>query len=452
MCIILIVSNSINNSNFIDGVIIRRNKKMIWFIFIWFTTSLISFIIFIVHRDITVNKYIISNQEFTFILFVVGLVIILPFFIPLFWFLILTIICKIFHINMQITSSYDTFIGFETADIFDTSGEIEMFNTSGEIELGESLLSVTKTNNNDYNITIAIINIILFYILLLISCCNLFMFKVLYPSFIADNFEFVIWTFFITTSLLKKITKRIARNIDRYRKINHSMREYMHNSTKHADSFISINYLMEAYFSVYYYSFTKSVVAKSPSFSTRSMDMFIYLLVAHFMTEIIETNLMFSECYFNQSAKILNFIEQQANNDIFGFRILHKIFCNKSNLIQWRSRLSMDVFARFCCSLICSIMYLVRFICYGKQHINNEFGHNFFQKSVTLTIIYGAQDVVHYCLTIIYVHKCFRFNMLSQFVEHFDQMMSSHLFFLVIVYLLMFVSLYYYCMCSGEYL
>eukprot|EP01084_Bolivina_argentea_P274585 468069_1 len=160
------------------------------------------------------------------------------------------------------------------------------------------------------------------------------------------------------------------------------------------------------------------------------------------MTEIIETNVMLSELYFNKSAKVLNFFKE--NNHMYGFYILYKIFSNESNLIQWRSRLSMDIFARFCGSFLCTIMYLVRFSCYGQHYMNSHFSNDFFQKSMTLTMIYGGQDMLHYICTIIYVEKYFRFNMLSQFVEHFDQMTTSQLCFVVTVYLCMFVSLFAY--------
>eukprot|EP01084_Bolivina_argentea_P274584 468067_1 len=270
MCIILIISNSISNVNFIHRAIIHQNKRIIVFILIWFALSFICFIIFVINRDKTVTYYIFSHTEFTLRIYMMGLVLILPFIIPLFCFYLLIILTKILHINLDTSTCSDTLFEFE----------IELVTTSDttNIELGECLLQSSVSNISNSNNIIIIINIILFYILMFVSSCNLYIFKVLNHSYIAEHFDQIIWTFLIITALLRKITKRIARNIDSFRQIKQQ---------KKTDAFISICYLMEAYFSVYYYSFTKAIVAKSPGFTEQTAHIFIYLLIAHFMTEII---------------------------------------------------------------------------------------------------------------------------------------------------------------------
>ena len=410
MSIIIMVSNTIIHFNFFYQIIEnKKNFKAIYFLITWFLLSYISFIIFILYRDKLININIFTQYQ-TIIykeyynIFYVFWYNILPFIVPL----------AIFLIMYSIFSK----LGNNDQDI-EIQGVIELNSLDEHLLNGnDGSLSVIQENIDN---GIVIMYIIAFYISFFISWCTLFLFTSLDLSFLTDYFEYIIWIFLIVTSLFRKLLKKLAKDIDHFRHINNV--KYGHN-----DNYISLDYLMEGYASLYYYSFTKQYVAFNISISNRSLFLFIFISISHFLTETIETNIMFTQIYFNKSLKIINFYKENKS-----LKMLYNVFCDDSNLYQWRARLSMDIFVRFYGSILLSLYYLAFFILYGQEFLDTNYGKNFYKTGILLTLIYSIQDILHYIITIIIVHKYFKFNMLGQFINYFIKMGYNQLIVFIIV-------------------
>ena len=222
-----------------------------------------------------------------------------------------------------------------------------------------------------------------------------------------DNFLIIYWCFIVYQSMLKKVLKYFANKIDYYRICLITRQSGKYDLLM---SNISLNYLMEAYMSLYYYSFIKLYV----SFDIPSSQLLVLILLSHFITESFETNIKFTKFYY-QFTKI---IFEQCNYNWQKISLFRNIISdNECTLGEWRTRLTMDMFVRFICSTFLTLAYCILFVCYGKQRLSNDFGINF-EKSIKYTLIYGVIDVAHFTLTIIWAKYCWNFDMISIFVRY----------------------------------
>lgn len=167
------------------------------------------------------------------------------------------------------------------------------------------------------------------------------------------------WIFIVYQSLLKKILKYLSGKIDKYRFYNSICKEKI--------DVISLNYYCEYYLSFYYLWFVKFYI----SFDLPPQNTFIFYLFIHFMTESIETNIMFTNFFYNMRQSLTKYVEKTIliiNEDAYesnvnynnvtskiqlcAIYLLLKIVKDKSNLKEWRNRLSMDVIARLICTFL----------------------------------------------------------------------------------------------------
>ena len=128
-----------------------------------------------------------------------------------------------------------------------------------------------------------------FYLILIFAKMILFSLTELQP-YVAEHFIYVYWLFTIYQMLLKRVLKHCARKIDQYR-IN----------CEDNDNFLCLEYLMEIYSSIYYYTWVKLYVA----FHAPPSNLLVFTFISHFLTEFIETNVKFTNIYYKK-LKILN--------------------------------------------------------------------------------------------------------------------------------------------------
>merc|ERR1712062_483976 len=92
---------------------------------------------------------------------------------------------------------------------------------------------------------------------------------------------------------------------------------------------LSLEYLMEIYCSIYYYTWVKLYVA----FHQPSHIMLILTFLSQFLTESIETNVKFTEYYYRRADWLekrfmMKFTGNMVNEDV-----------ERETLVQWRNRL-----------------------------------------------------------------------------------------------------------------
>ena len=170
---------------------------------------------------------------------------------------------------------------------------------------------------------------------------------------------------------------------------------------------LSLNYIMEIHMSLYYYNFIKFYV----SFDIPKPQSLVFILISHFLTESIETNIKFTSLYYKYIVKMNQNKCNCCKCSIFSS------FHDNSSIIEWRTRLTMDIFARFICSTLLTIIYITLFLCYGKNRLKNDFDIDY-KSSIIFTSIYGGIDIIYYCLTIIIVKYYYQFDMIHIFIKY----------------------------------
>ena len=188
--------------------------------------------------------------------------------------------------------------------------------------------------------------------------------------------------------------KRIARYIDYCRIMEHNQ------ENKYC---FSMEYLMEWFFSSIYWNWIRTYIL----YDTPAFNKFGVYLVIHFFTEAIESNLKWSELYFNTTLKI---IEKYA--------ILRSIIRDRSDLYEWRVRLSMDMMARFHSSILISMVVALQFIVFGKHNLSLFYGNIDYDKCMLYLLISTFIEFIHYAMTIGYLVKMYKLNPIKVFIDY----------------------------------
>ena len=248
----------------------------------------------------------------------------------------------------------------------------------------------------------------------LIYVCSLiiYYFEGFFKESIKAYFTVVIWIYILYMSLLKKMLKYLANIID---------------SLHQSDKFISLAYLMEAYVSAMYLYFVKYYV----SYHITDNGLLIMILLSHFLTEMIETNVHFTEFYFDLSSNAIDFWKRHSNVNCV-FAGMYKLTRDESNLNEWRVRLSLDMYTRFVVSILSTFSILIQFWSAGRSFLN-EYGIDY-DLSMRYTLIYGAMDLIHYTITILISEHCFKFSIMKTCICYLQSFEQREVMLLLIVY------------------
>ena len=263
--------------------------------------------------------------------------------------------------------------------------------------------------------------ILLFWILFSIGNVIYYCFYNIKPETVAKNFLTIFVIFVVFMSWWKILSKSIGKHIDKLRASSHGY-------------CFSFNYSLEFYFSVLYLNWIKAYIG----FDLPDFAQFMQMILAHFVLEAMETNIKFTEKYYNISSKLL---EWEQNQTCFLWQWIHFAARDGSNLEQWRIRLSMDIVTRFFASLLVSIFYILWFICIGAETFSKQYGltYRVYYKSISYTIIYSIQDLLQYIFTFVIANKLYHFNIIECFIKYTKTMNMLHCIVIFVIYLSYFV-------------
>eukprot|EP01084_Bolivina_argentea_P317773 550993_1 len=220
-------------------------------------------------------------------------------------------------------------------------------------KLLEPQISIDHTSQS-YNISTFKISsvIIKFWLALIGGNVIYYCFSNLHGKLLNSHFLVLFWIFWFFMFCFKRIIKRIFKDIDSIR----AKYGYVFSGT----------YLFEFYFSCLYWEWVKTYI----SFDIPSSTEFIYISTFHFILEFGETNIKFSEIYFNVSRHFLSWLHNKSIEGgicMFFYKVLYKMFRDNSNMHEWRTRHSMDIIMRFYSSLLMSILVILYFVAIGKK-------------------------------------------------------------------------------------
>lgn len=160
----------------------------------------------------------------------------------------------------------------------------------------------------------------------------------------------------------------------------------------------------------------------------------------HFVLEFIETNVKFTEYYFNIKRKITIKIQNKMKGKYYKNILMLLLSSSFSSLHQYRTNKSMDICVRFYASILLSInisFYYFVSLGYSEwQNLNMILDKNTYDKAKMLMIIYTIQDAIHYIITFMIAFKYMNFNIIKPFVIYIKIMSTSlmHLFIVFIIY------------------
>lgn len=247
-------------------------------------------------------------------------------------------------------------------------------------------------------------------------------------SFDKNDIEFYefYWQFMALIVCIKFIIKRVGRKIDRIKSMKDDYNHY-----------ISIEYIMEWFFSCIYWNWIRTFCV----FNDLNVYNYIMVISVHFILEIIETNIKFTEKYFNLTTEwTLSWADNNRGC------LCRKLYDN-SNIKEWRTRLSMDIMARFYCGFIINILQLLHIGLLGskgvKQYYDSRTGstQQQYDKALIYLIIATILELIHYLLTFIFVNKIYKFNILTVFLNYVISMKRLQIIFSILM-LIYFVWVY----------
>ena len=232
-----------------------------------------------------------------------------------------------------------------------------------------------------------------------------FLFSDLNVQFAKQQFSMVVWTFTALNIICKLILKKLGRMIDGFRQNSFVERH------RNIISRMNLEYLTEWIFGCFYWNWLRNWVA----LDARSWTEYLLFFSIHFISEIFESNVKFTKLYFNYSLRIQNYLQRKGIN---------KYFCifshDKSDFDEWRNRISMDIMARFYCSLICGLITLTWYATYSPTVFADRYDNAQFDKSVSFLSVAIGSEIVHYLLTFYVVYQCGGFNITQPFIEYVE--------------------------------
>ena len=285
-------------------------------------------------------------------------------------------------------------------------------NVQDSAETAESSFAISEIHDDGQSNTKHIRWCILFIILL---CFIMVWFNIEYALNL--NFYVSYWQFIALITINKFILKRVGRKVDRMKSINDDYNHY-----------ISIEYSMEWFFSCIYWNWMLTFCI----FNDLSAYNFVMIIGFHFVLEIIETNIKFTQLYFDTTAKWTQSWDHR--DDEYCCFSLRKLY-DDSNIKEWRIRLSMDIMARFYCSFIITVLKLIHCGLLGRkgvmQYYDSKVGDTAQQYNHALMYvgIAGILELLHYLLTFAVTNKMHGFNILTVFLNYVISMKRLQIIF-----------------------
>ena len=218
--------------------------------------------------------------------------------------------------------------------------------------------------------------------------------------------------------ILKQFMKQLSRKIDKLR-LKNSNYEY----------FVSVEYLMEWIFSIFYWSWYRVFVVYKLQNNGKQ---FVEILMIHFVSEIFESNIKFTNLYFQTASKCLLILHDKAY-------FIWRHFEDNSDKKEWRRRLSMDLICRFYASLLTGIFE----ICYVLLSIKEN---KWQLSSIMYLIISIFIEFIHYIFTFYIVTKSttYKFIVSNAFMDYISTMTRFNLFVIMLIYFAFFVFAFLY--------
>merc|ERR1711933_560970 len=168
---------------------------------------------------------------------------------------------------------------------------------------------------------------------------------------------------------------------------------------------------MEIIISIVYYSYFVSILILLNIANQKEVEIkkIIGVICMHFLFEIFETSLKFTNIYFDLSSKIIHSFNVKDHNCFC--RALHRLFGDNSSIKQWKYRVSMDIVLRIYISiLVYSTKFLLIFVIKNSFNTNdNIYGY--------LGIVFGIQLIYYFMVYIIQLIFN-EFNLFSLFVNY----------------------------------
>lgn len=185
---------------------------------------------------------------------------------------------------------------------------------------------------------------------------------------------------------------------------------------------------MEWFFSCIYWNWIRTFYIFMPL----NIYSFIMILSVHFVMEIIETNIKFTNFYFDKTNKRT---ESWNDSDFhcccFSLRKLY----DNSTIKEWRMRLSMDIMARFYSSFIITALKLLHCGLLGKKGVMEYYDsrtgdtHKQYDNALMYLGIAGGLELLHYLFTFIITNKLYEINILTVFMNYAISMKRLQILF-----------------------
>lgn len=282
--------------------------------------------------------------------------------------------------------------------------------------------------------------------------------------------------FLFVMMVCKWVLKQFGTLCDNLKSMQYEIRGNMNNNNHNNNNndnplkLISIEYIMEWKLSMFYWAWVRYFF----SYYSPSTEEFIILLFYHFVSELIETNVKFTDFYFKWRTKMVDYLKNkfkpqltmhkkttrtkrgmnQKDFSVIGWYIqvyTHNFdFVSKTEALKdshiniWRRRLSMDITARFAASIVTSVAMIVLFVVAGQRWWNQSFGHNSYEKGLEYLGIFASLEVIHYIITIILAHRIYSVSILKvfrDFINHLARNLHAAFVFYVVCCLSIIVAI-----------
>eukprot|EP01083_Nonionella_stella_P013540 38125_1 len=215
--------------------------------------------------------------------------------------------------------------------------------------------------------------------------------------------------FVLFISVIKWINKRLARKIDTIRS---TQSDYNYD--------ISFELFIEFMFSCMYWTWIRGYIA----FHVPLFGQFVFISVIHFVLEVIETNIKFSEIYFMKTEQLLSYMYGKRENKCA--RLLFRRFKDVSNRVEWRTRLSMDIAIRFYTAISVGLFYCILCGIGGGKDVNVS--------AIAYLLVLNIVEFIHYVFTFYWCYKNYEENPIDVFTHYAMAIPTSLKVVLLIVF------------------
>ena len=199
--------------------------------------------------------------------------------------------------------------------------------------------------------------------------------------------------------------------------------------------YVSLEYIIELLFSILYWVWLRNYLA----FDTPPWDIYVYTITFHILTESTETNIKMTQIYFEKSTQFetvylkkwlcvrdddqvdeIDEIDEENNekHDWFWLNRLYEEIRDKSTIVEWRIRLSMDIFCRFYASIITGVFQFTFFLCMGKDFYAQYYHARNYDRALIFTFLSVVIESIHFIWTFYFAHKYYQLNPIVPFLNY----------------------------------